>query len=171
MVDKRIKMLVVGKEGQFRQTVDLAKTCGVADRVMFTGQVDYTEVPRYIAATDVCLIPFKPNAISAGAVPLKLFEYMACGKPVLSTRMQGVEGVAHDIVQYCSSVGDYARTITALHEDETFRRQMGQEGKKLISAKYDWEVLSKTLESTLARAATAGEDLPQRASHILSSVS
>jgi glycosyltransferase involved in cell wall biosynthesis len=170
-VDKRIKMLVVGKEGQFEEARNLARMCGVSDRVIFVGEVDYAEVPQYIAAMDVCLIPFKSNDISAGAVPLKLFEYMACGKPVLSTRMQGVEGVAHDIVQYCSSVEDYAQTITALHEDEKLRKQMGHDGKKLISAKYDWEVISKTLESTLARAATAGVNSSQRALPIMGSLS
>jgi glycosyltransferase involved in cell wall biosynthesis len=153
MLDKRIKMLIVGKEGQFRETVDLARTCGVDDRVTFTGQVDYADVPRYIAAMDVCMIPFKSNEISAGAVPLKLFEYMACGKPVISTRLQGVEAVAHDIVQYCSSVEDYAEAITRLYEDETLRKRVGGEGEKLISTNYDWENITKKLEDKLVRAA------------------
>ena len=89
----------------------------------------------------------------AGAVPLKLFEYMACGKPVISTNLQGVDAVAHDIVQYCSSVEDYAEAITRLYEDETLRKRVGGEGEKLISTSYDWENITKKLEDMLVRAA------------------
>jgi glycosyltransferase involved in cell wall biosynthesis len=152
-VDKRIKMLVVGKEGQFEETRNLARICDVSDRVIFAGEVDYADVPQYVAAMDVCVIPFKSNDISAGAVPLKLFEYMASGKPVLSTKLQGVQAVAGDAVQYCSCASDYIEQITALYEDETLRKQIGRVGEKLISAKYDWRHISKTLESTLAHAA------------------
>jgi len=162
MVDKRIKIVVVGKEGFLKETVDLARTCGVADRVKFTGQVDYANVPHHIAAMDVCLIPFKSNEISAGAVPLKLFEYMACGKPVISTKLQGVEAVAHDVVQYCSCVEDYAEVMTRLYEDEMLRKRIGRQGEELISTKYDWENISKELEGKLECAAGDGGSLEQR---------
>lgn len=152
-VDKRIKMLIVGKEGKFDETKNLARICHVSDRVIFAGEVDYAEIPQYIAAMDVCLIPFTDGDISQGAVPLKLFEYMASGKPVLSTKLQGVQAVARDAVQYCSFASDYVKKITALYEDETLRKQMGRAGEQLISAKYDWENISKTLESILVRAA------------------
>jgi glycosyltransferase involved in cell wall biosynthesis len=149
-IDKRIKMLIVGKEGQFDEIRNLARMCRVSDRVTFAGEVDYVDVPGYIAAMDVCLIPFTGRDISQGAVPLKLFEYMASGKPVLSTELQGVRGVAGDAVQYCSCAIDYVEKITALYEDETLRKQMGMAGEKLVSAKYDWENISKALERILA---------------------
>jgi glycosyltransferase involved in cell wall biosynthesis len=156
-VDKRIKMLVVGKEGQFEETRNLARICRVSDRVRFTGEVDYADIPQYVAAMDVCVIPFKLNDdISAGAVPLKLFEYMASGKPVLSTKLQGVQAVAGDAVQYCSCASDYIKQITALHEDETLRKRMGQEGVKIVSTKYDWESISKKLEGLLVSAGADG---------------
>jgi len=72
-LDAEITMLVVGKEGRFDENVDLAKRCGVRTRVVFTGMVPYAQVPRYISAMDVCLIPFGRGAISENALPLKLF--------------------------------------------------------------------------------------------------
>jgi glycosyltransferase involved in cell wall biosynthesis len=53
--------------------------------VILTGTVDSLRVPAYIAHADVCLIPFKVGPISNGANPLKLLEYFALGKPVVST--------------------------------------------------------------------------------------
>ena len=155
-VDKRIKMLVVGKEGQFEETKDLARICHVSDRVIFAGEVDYADIPQYIAAMDVCLIPFTGGDISQGAVPLKLFEYMASGKPVLSSKLQGVQDVARDAVQYCSCASDYVEKITALYEDETLRKQMWHEGLKIVSKKYDWEHISEELEGLLMSAAVYG---------------
>ena len=152
-LDNRIKMLVVGKEGNFRETVDLAENCGVEDRVTFTGQVDYKQVPQYIAAMDVCVIPFKLGRISQSALPLKLFEYMACAKPVLSSPLDGVKKVAGDVVQYCSSAADYAEAITALHGDEALGERRGARGKKLIQTGYDWDGICRKLEGILTRVA------------------
>ncbi|MCY2951135.1 MAG: glycosyltransferase [Planctomycetota bacterium] len=45
----------------------------------------YPDVPRWIRAFDVCLIPFKNDLISHSADPIKLYEYLALGKPVVSS--------------------------------------------------------------------------------------
>ena len=152
-LDQRIKMLVVGSEGQFRETVELAQRCGIADRVVFTGQVSYADVPRYIAAMDVCVIPFKSGQISCHALPLKLFEYMACGKPVISSELDEVKAVAGDVVRYCSSVDDYVQAITALYEDEALKRRLGAAGKRLVEAGYNWDGICRKLEAILTCAA------------------
>lgn len=44
----------------------------------------YTQIPAYLKGMDVCIIPFRKNAISFGVSPLKLYEYLAAGKPVVS---------------------------------------------------------------------------------------
>lgn len=49
------------------------------------GPQDHADVPRWIAGFDVCLIPFKPDMVSRLADPVKLYEYLALGKPVVST--------------------------------------------------------------------------------------
>jgi glycosyltransferase involved in cell wall biosynthesis len=46
------------------------------------------ELPRYLSAMDVCLIPRTPTTLSQTAFPLKLFEYLAAGKPVVATRTE-----------------------------------------------------------------------------------
>ena len=152
-LDTGVKMLVVGQEGSFRETVDLAQNCGVADRIIFTGQISYDEVPRYIAAMDVCIISFKSGRISQSALPLKLFEYLACGKPVLSSQLNEVEAVAGDAVQYCSGVDDYVKAITILREDEALRQRLGAAGKRLIERDYNWDGICRKLEVILTRVA------------------
>lgn len=54
------------------------------DNVTFLGGKDVNDVPRYINACDVCLLPYKQNEWTRNIDALKLYEYLACGKPVVS---------------------------------------------------------------------------------------
>jgi glycosyltransferase involved in cell wall biosynthesis len=152
---EEINMVVVGKEGQFQENVDLAKRYGVSDRVTFTGMVPYSQVPKYISAMDVCVIPFRSNAISESALPLKLFEYMACEKPVISSKIPGIKRVAEDKVMYASTRDEYREKILKLYRDEDLRSKMGEEGRRLVEEIYDWETIVGRMEKILIET-TAG---------------
>ncbi|MFA5445843.1 MAG: glycosyltransferase [Bacteroidales bacterium] len=69
---------------------DLVIALRLEHRVMFTGAVEYVNLPEYIAAMDVCLIPLLPEQWIDIALPNKYFEYSACGKPILSTPIPDV---------------------------------------------------------------------------------
>lgn len=66
------------------------------------GQRAYRDVPRYIAAFDACWVPFDASRVSMLANPVKIYEYLALGKPVVTTPVADVEsfdglvGVARD---------------------------------------------------------------------------
>jgi glycosyltransferase involved in cell wall biosynthesis len=57
------------------------------NNVYFLGTKQYMNVPSYMALFDVALIPFKTGVISDAVDPIKLYEYFALGKPVVSTSM------------------------------------------------------------------------------------
>lgn len=153
-LDAEIKMVVVGKEGGFNENVRLAKKCGVSDRVTFTGMVPYSQVPKYISAIDVCLIPFKKSRISESALPLKLFEYMACGKPVISTELPGIKNVAGEKVMYATNEKEYKERIAELYKNEELRHEMGKSGREFVAENYNWEKIVERMERTLL---TVGE--------------
>ena len=50
----------------------------------------YEEVPKYIVAADICILPAYKNEIMQNIVPIKMYEYMAMGKPVIATRLSGL---------------------------------------------------------------------------------
>lgn len=58
--------------------------------VYYLGLKKKQDLQGYIAGSDVCIIPFKVNALTRSVSPLKLFEYFACGKPVVSTDLPEV---------------------------------------------------------------------------------
>ena len=152
-LNKDIKMLVVGKEGQFERNVYLAKQCGVADRVIFTGMVPYSQVPAYISAMDACLIPFQRGAISENALPLKLFEYMACSRPVISTELTGVKKVAGNEVLYANCIDDYKKIILMLYNDQELMNNLGLSGRKFVETGYNWSNIVERLEKVLINTA------------------
>ncbi len=57
----------------------------------FVGKRDYALLPSYLAAFDVCLIPYQLNHYTAGVFPLKFWEYMASGKPIVTTPLPALQ--------------------------------------------------------------------------------
>jgi glycosyltransferase involved in cell wall biosynthesis len=143
-----IKMIVVGKEGNFLDTIALAKTCGVSDRVIFLGAVSYQEVPKYICAMDICVIPFRKDNISAGALPLKLFEYLACERSVISTRLPGVMEVATDRIFYADTVKEYVERINHAYSTEQ-GLEINKQNREFVIKHYDWNSICNKMEKNL----------------------
>lgn len=87
--------------------------------VVFTGPVPYSEMPAVIKGFDVTLIPFKKDEFSKTIFPLKLFEYLGAGKPVVCTdfNMDLAEFTA-DTVAYCATSEAFSEAIkVALSSD------------------------------------------------------
>ncbi len=151
-LNSEIKLLIVGKEGKFKETVNLAKKYNVTDRVIFTENLPYSMIPKYISAMDICLIPFKLNSISENALPLKLFEYMACEKPIISTPISPIKKVAHENVLYATTAEEYKKMINSLYEDYNLRKKLGTTGRS-ISKDYSWKKITLKLEKILKNVA------------------
>jgi glycosyltransferase involved in cell wall biosynthesis len=66
--------------------------------VHWLGQKPYAELPRYVAAFDVGLIPYVSNAYTQSCFPLKLYEYLAAGKPVVASGLPELAGMEPDVV-------------------------------------------------------------------------
>src|SRR5579883_459562 len=62
--------------------------------VRFLGSRPYEQMPSLLAAFDVCIIPFKLNQVTHATDPVKLYEYLSQGKPVVATAMQELHSVA-----------------------------------------------------------------------------
>ncbi len=68
----------------------------------------FKDVPRWISAFDVCLIPFRNDAVSHAADPIKLYEYLALGKPVVASLVFGGDDapilVGEDVPRFCACI-------------------------------------------------------------------
>ena len=103
--DPDTAFLMVGAGGPM--TVELEAFIekeGLTGRVAMTGYVEHDDMPKHIAAMDIVLAPY-PKLKFFYYSPVKLFEYMACGKPVVTTRLGQMAEVITD--------GDRRRVVRA----------------------------------------------------------
>lgn len=150
-LDQNIKLLVVGSEGRFKEKQDLAKKYGIDHRVIFTGMVPYSQVPKYISAMDVGLIPFKEGSVSENALPIKLFEYMACEKPVISTETSVIKSTFGNSVLYASRCKEYKEKIEMLYQNWDIVIELGNNGRKIVQNEYNWKSIVGELEKVLIK--------------------
>jgi len=86
-----IKLLVVGDGDAYKELQKIRERYELQDRLILVGKKPYQEIPSFIAAADICLLPAYPTEkIMQDIVPIKIYEYMAMGKPVISTKLPGV---------------------------------------------------------------------------------
>jgi len=82
----------------------------------FLGQRPHAELPAFLAAFDVCLIPYALTPYTESVVPTKLFEYLAMGRPVVSTALPELRSMAQltEVVTLATSSSEFAEAIRRL---------------------------------------------------------
>ena len=86
----RFKLLIIGK-GELWDTIQQTRTDNnLENRILLLDWKPYKEVPRYIAASDICILPAHNNRTMRNIVPIKMYEYMASRKPIIATRLPGI---------------------------------------------------------------------------------
>ena len=90
--------------------------------IYFLGPRDYNVLPNYASKFTVCTIPFLINDITQATSPLKLFEYMALGKPIVTTAMNECMkyksvAIAHDTKEFIDLVDKSVKIATDGDED------------------------------------------------------
>jgi glycosyltransferase involved in cell wall biosynthesis len=83
-----------------------------APNIAWLGQRDYADLPRYVKAFDVCLMPFALNEATQYINPTKTLEYMAAGKPIVSTAVADVVRGFTPIVAIARSTEEFVRAVS-----------------------------------------------------------
>jgi len=85
------------------------------DNVFFIGRVPYSEMPCVLKGFDICMIPFKKDEVSNTIFPLKLFEYLGAGKPVIATDFNpDLQDFTRDTVKYCATAEDFNAALKSI---------------------------------------------------------
>jgi glycosyltransferase involved in cell wall biosynthesis len=118
----------------------MAAEFGIADRVTFTGWLDYREVPRQIAAMDICVAPDPSNEYSNRSTIIKLMEYMAQARPVVAFDLPEHRVTAGKAALYAhpNNELDFARQIARLMDDPSLRERLGRAGQARAANELAW---------------------------------
>ena len=151
----KARLLIVG-DGPIREALHaLAERIGVGPSVTFIGSVPYSEVPVYINASDVCVAPFiKKLDNKGGLCSLKMYEYLACGKPCVMSRLKGIETVetGHGLSPVePENVTELAAAIIELLQDNGLRQRMGINGRYYVVHHQSWEKVAGRVAEVFRR--------------------
>ncbi len=126
------------------------RASGMENRIVQTGWCSQEEMIDYLSASDVFVLPMKPNPVNEARWPNKIGEYMAMGRPVVTTRVGDVaQMIEEEAIGRVSDTDpeDFARHISFLIENEPLSLAMGENARKLAEKKFDTRVQGAFVES------------------------
>ena len=137
-----VQMVVAG-DGQLRDSLkEKFASLNLSERVRFTGPLDHEEIPAVIRQFDVALAPYPKLNHDFYFSPLKLYEYMACGVPVVAAKVgQIAEVVSHGKTGLLHEPGDLdamVRNCSKLVSDPKLRGKLGRAAAAKISRQFTW---------------------------------
>ncbi|HPG41674.1 MAG TPA: glycosyltransferase family 4 protein [bacterium] len=121
--------------------------------VIFSPEKPHQQMPEIISMSDVCLVPLKNLQLFDNALPSKMFEYMACGKPILST----LTGEGRDLIMRSNSglsvppedAPQMAKAVIKLYNDRALKASLGYNGLLYVREHFSREKMISLLESEL----------------------
>jgi glycosyltransferase involved in cell wall biosynthesis len=128
-------LLVIGDGPSAGQILSSARQLGLDERIEFAGFLPEEETLRRIAGADIFVLPSLMEGL-----PVVLIEALALGKPVLASRVAGIPELLEEgqsgLMFTPSDWSDLAEKLERLLTDESLRRHLGGEGRKVVQAKF-----------------------------------
>lgn len=141
------RLLVVGGGPDLEFFKEKARKIGVFDKTIFTGLVPYLQVPCYCSLAKIFINPFRIIEVTSKLSPVKIFDLLSCGKPVIATPL---DGLLHDFppdskVLIYSQVEDFYKNIISLLKKDSLDT-IGKNGRAFVEKNFTWKkVAEKTL--------------------------
>lgn len=144
----RIKFVILGKGKMFKELAKLRNKLG--DTLILLDWIPYDQLPEYVAAADVCILPAFNIEVMRDIVPIKIYEYLACGKPVIATKLPALFeefGFENGIV-FVNDQQGVIPAVQKLAQNKDTLKNVGLQGASFV-AKYGWENLVEKFEQIL----------------------
>lgn len=142
LTHSEVVFLFVGEGAKKQQVVERARELGLKN-MMFLPQQPREEIPAYIRASNVCLVPLRRSEVFKTVIPTKMLEFLSCGRPVILS----VEGQAREIIE--ASQGGVAiepeksaalaATILELRNSPERCAALGRNGRAYIQREFSRE--------------------------------
>jgi len=162
-----LKIWLIG-DGPVREKLEAAVLRrGLTERVRFMGSVPQSELPRYVAAFDAGIMPDSNDYGS----PMKIFEYMAMGKPVIAPRLGPIEEVLTDgetgVLFEPKDTGSMSAAIVRLLENPSLCGAIAARARGQVLERHTWDGHARAVTGYLetiigGKNAASGAELQDR---------
>lgn len=151
--------LILGEGPMKLKWVELAKSLRVHRHFKFAGQIKYDQIPIWLSATDICVAPFLSSA--GYRSPVKIFDYLACGKTVIASKIQGTT----DIFEECESIFliepedplALADSIKHLLQNDILANELGKQGRQFVRTKFDRKLIAQKINNEALLSVTSSK--------------
>jgi len=144
---KDIKFLIVGGGESFGKIKSLVNKKNLKSDVILTNFKPQHEIPKFISLADVCINSFEINKTTDSIIPIKILEYLACGKPVLSTPLKGTIALLpkEDFGIIYSPYDSFVENLSDLLANTEKLEELGNKGLDYVIKNHDWNILTDSL--------------------------
>ena len=141
------KLLIVGGGPAVSSLQREIDNLGISSSVIFTGWVLHSDVPEFIAAADIGVMPLRATLQTNCYLSFKLFEYWGMAKPVIVSGVESISSVARDnesaLIVKPGDAGTLRDALIKALRDPIALRFIGENGRKLVETSYNWDKLMR----------------------------
>ena len=131
------KILLIGAD-----TVQAEKKLGSLPNVEFLGEAKYEKLPYYLHGFSVCMLPFKITPLTSATNPVKVYEYLSAGKPVVTVDLPEMKQFG-GMVEVASSIENFTDMIGQALVDGNNKSAI--ERRQQFAKKQTWQVRAREL--------------------------
>ncbi len=154
-----LKLLIVGEGDGYGGLQIIREKYGLQNKIILTGKKPYDEIPVYVAASDICLLPADPEEkIMQNIVPIKIYEYMAMRKPVITTRLPAVIrefGKENGVIYADRPEAVVSKAIELVQNNQTVT--LGRKARQFVE-KRSWNAMTDEFERIIEEAIKEKQD-------------
>jgi len=146
------KLLIAGNGEEFSNLQNMVKKENLQDRIKFLGYIPHTEIPKFLSKAKILVLPNVEEDTSVFTSPLKLFEYMAAGKPIVASDIPSLrEILKHEENAYLVKPRNpivLAEGIKKVLYDKKLRRKISLKAKEEVK-KYTYSIRAQKIKKLI----------------------
>lgn len=135
------RLVIIGDGLRKKEMQSLSQKLKIADKLIWIGLVSNNQIPNYLNMTDICLVYYQNTRANLYRVSLKIREYLAMGKKVVSNNTGDLKLFAKYSYQTDSNLVDYGRMVDRLLGGYSDGRE--KKGKLFVKKNYLWSMIGK----------------------------
>lgn len=157
---KDVTFVLVGGEGKYLKVLERKVNDLQLGNIITKGFVPHKMIPLYLSSYDILLMPYQTEVLhrqrkhdtALYMSPLKMFEYMAAGKPIVASSIPVLEEVLQNKVNALlvepDDIDEWIESIRRLKEEKEIASQIGKQAKEDVK-RYSWDMRVKKIVSNI----------------------
>jgi glycosyltransferase involved in cell wall biosynthesis len=147
--------VVIGSGDSLEDLRDLARELQLNGAIKFPGFISEDDLQAYLSTADICVDPDPSSPLNDVSTWIKITEYMAHAKPIVTFDLKETRFSAQDAALYVQPNDErkFAEGIAKLMDDPALRARMGAFGRQRVERELQWSVVGRNLVSAYQRLA------------------